>query len=133
MSQGAIYIITQEPRYVGLLLTSAASLKRAMPQLPVTVSSQFPVESQLFEKVVRVEPTQDGFFDKTRWMRESTYDRRLFIDTDTYVVEPIPELFSLLDHFDLAATYEEYVNTDLVPALSASGHSGKAMNSPPAS
>src|SRR5882672_5126789 len=112
MSQGALYIITQDPRYVGMLLTSAASLKRAMPQLPITLFSQFPVESPLFEKVIRVEPTQDGFFDKTRWMRESPYDRTLFIDADIYVVEPIPELFSLLDHFDCAATHEEYVNTD---------------------
>jgi hypothetical protein len=112
MSQGAIYIITQDPRYVEMLLTSAASLRRAMPQLPITVFSQFPVESPLFEKVVRVEPTQDGFFDKTRLMRESPYDRTLFIDADIYVAEPIPELFSLLDHFDCAATHEEYVSTD---------------------
>ena len=112
MSQGAIYIITQDPRYVEMLLTSAASLKRAMPQLPITVFSQFPVESPFFEKVVRVEPTQDGFFDKTRLMRESPYDRTLFIDADIYVAEPIPELFSLLDHFDCAATHEEYLNTD---------------------
>ena len=41
MSQRAIYIITQGAQYVGLLLTSAASLKRAMPQLQITVFSQF--------------------------------------------------------------------------------------------
>src|SRR5262249_5817221 len=102
-----------DPRYVRLLLTSAESLKRQMPQLPITVFSQFPVESSLFDKVVRVQPTQDGFFDKTRLMRESPYERTLFIDADTYVVEPIPDLFSLLDHFDCAATHEEYLNTDL--------------------
>jgi hypothetical protein len=112
MSQGAIYIITQDPRYVGLLLASAASLKRAMPELPITVFSQFPVESPLFETVVRVEPTQDGFFDKTRLMRKSPYERTLFIDADITVVEPFPELFSLLDRFDCAATHEEYLSTD---------------------
>ncbi|MFY9558883.1 MAG: hypothetical protein WAQ52_01495 [Terriglobales bacterium] len=112
MSQGAIYIITQDSRYLGLLLTSAASLKRAMPELPITVFSQFPVESPFFERVVRVEPTQDGFYDKTQFMRESPYDRTLFIDADTYVVEPISELFTLLDRFDCAATHEEYLNTD---------------------
>jgi hypothetical protein len=112
MSQGAIYIITQDPRYVGLLLTSAASLKRAMPELPITVFSQFPVESPLFETIVRVEPTQDGFFDKTRLMRESPYEQTLFIDADIHVVAPFPELFTLLDRFDCAATHEEYVSTD---------------------
>ncbi len=112
MTQGAVYIITQDPRYVGLLMSSAASLKRAMPDLPITVFSQFPVESGLFEKVESVRPSQDGFYDKSRLIQNSPYDRTLLIDADTYVLQPVPELFSLLDQFDCAATHEEYVNTD---------------------
>lgn len=112
MSTGAVYIITQDPRYVDMLLTAATSLKRAMPELPITAFSQFPVESSLFENVIRVEPTADGFYDKCSFVRNSPYDRTLLIDADTYVLEPISELFSLLDHFDCAATHEEYLNTD---------------------
>jgi len=112
MSQGAVYIITQDARYVNLLLTSAASLKRAMPDLPITVFSQFSLQSELFERVIPVEPTQHGFYDKTKLIRQMPYERTLFIDADTYVAEPVPELFSVLDQFDCAATHEEYVNTD---------------------
>lgn len=112
MSNGAVYIITQDQRYVDLLLTSAASLKRAMPDLPITVFSQFAVESAHFDKVIRVQPSKDGFYDKTKLIRESPYDRTLFVDADIYVTESFPELFPLLDHFDCAATHEEYVNTD---------------------
>jgi hypothetical protein len=112
MTNGAVYIVTQNPRYVGLLLTSAATLRRAMPDLPITVFSQFPVESPLFEKVERVEASQDGFYDKTRLIRNLPYERTLLIDADTYVLEPVSELFSLLDHFDCAAAHEEYVSTD---------------------
>jgi hypothetical protein len=112
MSTGALYIITQDPRYVDLLLTSAASLKKAMPELPISVFSQFSVESDLFDKVLSVDATKDGFYDKARLIRDSPYERTLFIDADTYVLEPVPELFSLLDHFDCAATHEEYLNTD---------------------
>jgi hypothetical protein len=112
MSEGAIYIITQDSRYTGLLLNSAASLKRVMPDLPVTVFSQFPLESPLFERVIRVEGSQDGFYDKTLIMPQTPYERTLFIDADTYVVDPVPELFTILDQFDCAATHEEYVNTD---------------------
>lgn len=112
MSNGALYIITQDPRYVGLLLNSAASLKRAMPDLPITAFSQFPVDSDLFERVVRVEPTRDGFYDKSKLILDSPYERTLFIDADTFVLEPVPELFTLLDKFDCAATHEEYLNTD---------------------
>jgi hypothetical protein len=112
MSDGAIFIITHDPRYAEMLLVSAASLKRAMPELPIAVFSQFPVESELFEKVIRIEPAGDGFSDKARWMRESPFERTLFLDADTYVLSPVPELFTLLDQFDCAATHEEYLNTD---------------------
>jgi hypothetical protein len=112
MKDGAIYIITQDDRYTKLLLTSVASLKRVMPDLPVTVFSQFPIESPLFERVIPVEPSKDGFFDKTVYMRQSPYERTLFVDADTYFVEPVPELFTVLDKFDCAATHEEYLNTD---------------------
>ncbi len=112
MSNGALYIITHDPRYVGMLLTAAASLKKAMPDLPITAISQFPIESPLFEKIIPVEPSPDGFYDKCRMIQESPYDRTLFIDADTYVVEPVPELFTLLDHFDCAATHEEYLDSD---------------------
>lgn len=112
MQNGAIYIVTQNPRYVDLLLSSASSLKHAMPELPITVFSQFPIESPLFEKIVRVKPTEDGFYDKARLIQESPYDRTLFVDADTYVVSTFPEVFTLLDRFDCAATHEEYLNTD---------------------
>jgi hypothetical protein len=112
VSTGAIYIVTQDPRYLDLLRISAASLRRAMPDLPITLFSQFPIDSPLFEKIVLVEPTSDGFYDKTRWIRESPYDRTMVIDADTYVIEGVPELFTLLDHFDCAANHEEYLNTD---------------------
>jgi hypothetical protein len=112
MSQGAVYIITKDQRYVDLLLISAASLKRAMPDLPITVFSQFPVDGTCFERVIPVEPSQDGFYDKAKLLRQTPYDRTLFLDADTYVVEAVPELFSMLDYFDCAATHEEYVNTD---------------------
>jgi len=112
MSCGAVYIITQDSRYVDLLLTSAASLKRAMPDVPITVFSQFPVNSEYFERVIPVQPTHEGFYDKTTLIRQMPYERTLFIDADTYVVEAVPELFTVLDQFDCAATHEEYVNTD---------------------
>jgi hypothetical protein len=112
MSDGAIYIITKDERYLNLLEASAASLKRAMPDLPITIFSQFPISSANFDKVIRVNTEGDGFYDKARLMLDSPYDRTLFLDADIYVAEPVTELFALLDRFDCAATHEEYLNTD---------------------
>ncbi len=112
MTTGAIYILTQDARYVPLALESLATVKRVMPDLPVTFLSQFPVSSPLIDRVVSVVPGRNGFFDKTRLMRESPYERTLFIDADIYAVKPFPEMFDLLDCFDCAATHEEYLDTD---------------------
>ena len=62
--------------------------------------------------MIGVEPSSDGFYDKTRLIRESPYERTIFVDADIYVAQPFPELFSLLDRFDCAATHEEYLDTD---------------------
>ena len=86
MKAGAIYIITQDSRYTELLLNSAASLKRVMPELPITVFSQFPLESSAFERVIRVEGSEDGFYDKTLFMQQTPYERTLFIDADVHIV-----------------------------------------------
>ncbi len=112
MSKGAIYVVTQDPRYMGLLRTSAERLKTVMPDLPITVFSQFPVSGACYDRVIPVEPSGDGFYDKTRLIRESPYEQTIFVDADIYVAEPFPELFSLLDRFDCAATHEEYLDTD---------------------
>jgi len=112
MSNGAIYIITKDERYLNLLQGSAESLKRSMPDLPITVFSQFPVSSPYFDRVIQVNTEGDGFYDKARLMLDSPYERTLFLDADIYIAEPVPELFALLDRFDCAATHEEYLNTD---------------------
>jgi len=125
---GAIYILTQDPRYIDLVRVSAGGLKRAMPDLAITVFSEFPLDGP-FDKVVLVEGekqtqltpragtygtlrTSDGFYDKARLMLESPYERTVFLDADIHVAQPFPELFTLLDRFDCAANHEEYINTD---------------------
>ena len=112
MTRGAIYVVTHDQRYLNLLRASAESLKRVMPELPVTVFSQFPVEAPYFDEVRKVEPLGDGFYDKARLMLESPYEQTVFIDTDIYAVQPFDEIFTLLERFDFAATHEEYLNTD---------------------
>ena len=75
MSNGAIYIVTQDARYIDLVCVSAERLKTVMPDLPITVFSQFPVDSSCFDKVIRVEGSSDGFYDKTKLIRvEDGYD-----------------------------------------------------------
>jgi hypothetical protein len=109
--RGAIYIVTRDTKYLNLLRSSTESLKRVMPDLPVTVFTDVAAEGPF--DVVRVPSSaSDGFFDKARLMGESPYEQTIFIDTDIFVVQPFDELFALLDRFDCALTQEEYLNTD---------------------
>ncbi len=42
------------------------------------------------------------FVDRIANMRRSPFERTIYLDTDTFVVEPILDVFELLDHYDLA-------------------------------
>lgn len=112
MTTGAIYVITRDSRYRGLLINSASSLKRAMPELPITVFSEFPIASEFFDNFIPVKSSGDGFYDKALLAQQTPYDRTLLIDADTYVLSSVAELFQLMDRFDCAATHEEYLSTD---------------------
>jgi len=42
---------------------------------------------------------------RIRAMKASPYARTLYLDTDTWLMEPVPELFDLLDRFDVALAH----------------------------
>ena len=53
--------------------------------------------------VVGFEPNPDApYQDRIAHMRCSPFERTLFLDTDTFVVDEIVGVFELLDHYDLA-------------------------------
>jgi hypothetical protein len=45
------------------------------------------------------------FVDRIANMRRSPFERTIYLDTDTYVVEPILDVFELLDRYDLALAH----------------------------
>jgi hypothetical protein len=106
MSQGAIYVAFGQ-EYVSEALVSAASLKRAMPDLPVTLFCDRDVASPYVDQVVRAarDDSFPGCAAKIPHIAASTYDRTLFLDSDTYVCGDLGPLFALMDVFDLAAAH----------------------------
>jgi hypothetical protein len=41
-------------------------------------------------------------------MIASPFERTMYVDVDSWLVEPVPELFELLDHFDIAMSHCDY-------------------------
>jgi hypothetical protein len=103
-SKGVIYIATGK-KYLDEAVRSATSLKRHMPNMPITLFSSEEIDSSLFERVIKIEDPKYGFADLTSNYYKSPYVRTLFLDTDTYVCGDFSELFDLLDFFDIGLSH----------------------------
>lgn len=115
-SRGFIYVVSGD-RFLNEALHSAARA-RALHGLPITLITDRdpgPDGREVFEEV-RVELSGFDYSDKIR-MRESPYDRTIFVDSDTLFIRPVHDLFDLLDRFDLALQFTEGGNHYRLPGV----------------
>jgi len=103
-SIGFLYIAYGE-KYRLEARRSAQSLLNHMPNSDITLITHCEFDAPEFSRVI-VKPMQGSYMDKMKFMRESPYDRTLFIDTDTYICENLTQLFGLLDYYDIAMAVE---------------------------
>jgi hypothetical protein len=84
---------------------SARSVKAVWPEIPIAIKTDGPVDRGCFDQIDLVSDAPDNLA-KVRHLAETPFERTLFLDSDTYCVHPMPELFGILDRFDLAAAHE---------------------------
>ena len=108
---GVVYYAIGE-KWTGEMVRSARSVKACMPELPIAVFC----DSDLLREAI-FDETPESLFDfilplhdsinvkqaKMHTLLNSPFERTLYLDTDTLVVEPVWEIFELLDQFGLAA------------------------------
>lgn len=101
--RGVIYVATGE-RYAHEVIISARSLRHQMPRLPITIfTNESLSDTSIFN---RVEPVPANFSPKVvkiACLLRTPYKHTLYLDVDTFVYTTFPELFKLLDRFDVAA------------------------------
>jgi hypothetical protein len=107
MSKGVIYIATGQ-KFIDEACNSAASLKRLMPNMPLTIFCNGGSVSAHFENVIPINGATFGFIDKIINISSSPYDYTLFLDTDTYVCGDLTDLFALMETFDIAVAHAPY-------------------------
>jgi Nucleotide-diphospho-sugar transferase len=87
-------------------LYSASSAKRHMPDISITLFTDVDTSSDIVDTIVHIESPNYDLRDKVQYMKQSPYEYTLFLDTDTYICQPIYELFDMLDRFEIAAVHE---------------------------
>lgn len=77
-----------------------------MPEVPITLFSDAPVDDDAFDSVVMLDAPQYSMNDKQQALQRSPYRRTLYADADTYFCCAMPECFELLSRFDLLVAHD---------------------------
>ena len=104
-TSGVIYV-AQGADYLELALASAGTLVAHNPGLAVDLfTDQAPFPSALFAQVHPI-PNIPSLPPKLACLPLSRFDRTLYLDCDTLVVNPFGDLFDILNRFDLALAHD---------------------------
>lgn len=104
---GILYVSTGGD-YRAETLRSARSAKEHMPSIPIALFTDKPPgdsDRDLFDFIEIIESPRFSFFDKIIPLTKTPFDKTLFVDTDTVFLQPVDELFAVLDQFDLACCH----------------------------
>lgn len=102
--EGVVYSCSGE-RYLAEALESARSSLRQNP-LPHLMFTSVDAEAVDGLSLVRFEPSANPYVDKITNMRRSPFARTIYLDSDTFVIQPITQVLQLLDRCELAAAHD---------------------------
>lgn len=98
---GIVYVATGS-KFIGEAASAAAQLRRSNPSRPICLITDQPdFQPAFWDHLVVVTNPHRGFRDKIL-MGLCPYERFLYLDTDTFVVRPLDDVFDLLKRFDFA-------------------------------
>jgi hypothetical protein len=106
--KGIIYVASGRT-FIEEASSSAKSVRRHMPDVPITLFTHQRVSPPGIDDVVvdeRLEKGNNPKEGKIASLSRTPYDRTLFLDTDTYICGDVSELFPLLDAFEVAAAHD---------------------------
>jgi hypothetical protein len=92
VSRGIIYIATGQ-KSVEEACASALRTKQCIPELPITLITDLQINEDIFHLVKHIEEPQFGMADKVWNISRSPYRDTLYLDSDTYIVCEVREIF----------------------------------------
>jgi hypothetical protein len=108
-SEGIVCCAVGPSNYLNEAIACAESVRRFCPNISISLFTDNPkFNHPIFTNIFPVQK-QPGFFAKIDAMSQCIYTKTLFLDTDTVVIKNcIPQLFELLDRFDIALTHAPF-------------------------
>lgn len=104
-TDGVLYIGTAK-EYLKESVKSARSVAEQNPSLGLAVVTSPALardkETKIFNHVITVEDIFDDVRDKCYNLHKTPFDRTLYLDADTYVVDDICQIYKILDKADIA-------------------------------
>jgi len=104
MSKGVVYVASGE-KYVDEAESSALSLKKHNPNLPITIFTDSDIDSDVFDQVLNLRDPIELPADSMLSEDHIIYDKNLFLDSDTRVCANIMDIFELLESSDIALAH----------------------------
>ncbi|MGB0498351.1 MAG: putative nucleotide-diphospho-sugar transferase [Rubricella sp.] len=102
--RGVIFVATGAG-YLELATRAAGTVRACMPDIPIDLfTDQDAVAGDPFDAIHRVEGGDPRI--RISCMAETRFDRTLMMDADTWMVQPVQDVFDLLDRFDLALAHD---------------------------
>lgn len=102
---GIIYSASGE-EHVARALESARSSLRHNPVPHLLFASPLPKVKEIAGlEIESFEASDNPYVDKIANMRRSRFERTLFLDSDTFVVDEIAHVLELLGHYEVAAAF----------------------------
>lgn len=90
-----ILLVAYGEKYLKEVEVCCPRIEAVWPDIPIHV-------------VTGPEPTTPRMLARLDAMYDSPFDRTMYMDVDSWLVEPMPEVFELLDRFDVALTRCDY-------------------------
>ncbi|MBN2348491.1 MAG: hypothetical protein JXJ22_06635 [Bacteroidales bacterium] len=105
MDAGFLFCATNDS-YLQQARLSAESIKLRNTKIKCALCTSISEKNKIWDDIIIIEKSNAGkdqfVIDKLKSLMLTPYNRTLFLDADTYVLDDVIELFAILDHFDLA-------------------------------
>lgn len=103
-TQGLLYVATG-PRFGAEAHASALRVRELMPAVALAFASESDPGKNLFRHWIPIPNPTGTFADKIAPLARTPFEQTVFLDTDTYLCEGVPELFGLLERCDIAMAH----------------------------